>query len=134
MRSLIAAGLFLFAAAQLPAQAPLEDHFFQVQVAPPPGAMVKAGAIGFVRAFGSGETVKGSPYSAEAVTETTQTLADGNRIVNHSNSKQYRDSEGRERREISIAAINGVTSDELQTVLITDPVAGTSYSINPKKR
>src|SRR5262245_15179312 len=28
-----------------------------------------------------GKTVKGAPYSAQAVTETVQTLADGNRIV-----------------------------------------------------
>src|ERR1700759_1638222 len=29
-----------------------------------------------------GKTVTGAPYSATAVTETTQVLADGNRIVN----------------------------------------------------
>jgi hypothetical protein len=46
----------------------------------------------------SGPPVKGAPYSAEAVNETVQTLADGNRIVQRSSSMQYRDSEGRERR------------------------------------
>jgi hypothetical protein len=82
--------------------------------------------LGFLRALGSGETVKDAPYSAEAVTETTQLLADGNRIVSRSTSKQYRDSEGRERREIALGG--------QQTVLITDPVAGVSYSLLPDSR
>src|SRR5215831_12128477 len=47
----------------------------------------------------SAAVVKGAPYAAEAVTETVQTLADGNRIVQRSSSKEYRDGEGRERRE-----------------------------------
>src|SRR5438552_1575963 len=44
----------------------------------------------------SGPPVKGAPYSAEAVNETIQVLADGNRIVQRSSAMQYRDSEGRE--------------------------------------
>src|ERR1051326_1645363 len=47
----------------------------------------------------SGPPVKGAPYSAEAVNESIQTLADGNRIVQRSSSMQYRDNDGRERRE-----------------------------------
>src|SRR5579859_6221488 len=43
--------------------------------------------------------VKDKPYSADTSTETVQTLADGNRIVNRSVSKFYRDSQGRTRRE-----------------------------------
>src|ERR1700674_4906122 len=42
----------------------------------------------------SGPPVKGAPYSAEAVNETIQTLADGNRIVARTSDMQYRDSEG----------------------------------------
>src|SRR5690242_7456844 len=42
-----------------------------------------------------GKVVKNAPYSAESVTETVQTLADGNRIVNKITSQVYRDSEGR---------------------------------------
>src|SRR5262245_15391792 len=34
-----------------------------------------------------GPAVKGAPYSAEAVTETIQTLGDGNRIVQTSSAK-----------------------------------------------
>src|SRR6185369_15910848 len=43
--------------------------------------------------------VKGQPYSAEVVSESTQTLADGNRIVQKTTGRVYRDSEGRVRRE-----------------------------------
>jgi len=70
----------------------------------------------------SGPPVKGAPYSAEAVNETIQTLADGNRIVHTSSAMQYRDSEGRERREETSA---------MGVIFITDPVAGTRYTLHP---
>ena len=44
-------------------------------------------------------TVKNAPYSAEVVTDHMQQLADGNRIVEHSSGRVYRDREGRVRRE-----------------------------------
>jgi hypothetical protein len=44
-------------------------------------------------------SVKNSPFTAEAVSESVQTLADGNRIVRSSTSKLYRNSEGRFRQE-----------------------------------
>src|SRR6266540_1531860 len=44
-------------------------------------------------------TLKGAPYSAEVVNEHTQQLADGNRIVERSTGRVYRDKEGRVRRE-----------------------------------
>jgi hypothetical protein len=67
----------------------------------------------------NGPTVKGAPYSAEAVNEMVQTLADGNKITNTSSSMLYRDSQGRERREER----NG------RSVFITDPVEGVSYML-----
>src|SRR5262245_33204297 len=45
--------------------------------------------------------VKNAPFSADAVSESVQTLADGNRIVRSSTSKLYRNSEGRFRQEVS---------------------------------
>lgn len=48
-----------------------------------------------------GKAVTGAPYSADVVNESTQMLVDGNRIVNSSTSKIYRDSQGRTRRETS---------------------------------
>lgn len=83
-----------------------------------------------------GKPIKGSPYSAEAVTETTQSLGDGNRIVNRSTASVYRDSEGRTRREQTLKSIGGVASgaQPLQTIMISDPVAGVSYSLDPATR
>src|SRR4030095_4777469 len=81
-----------------------------------------------------GKSVKNAPYSAQAVTETTQTLGDGNRIVNKTTSSQYRDSEGRTRREQSIKMLGplGDGGDPLQTIFINDPVAGLSYSLDSR--
>ena len=81
-----------------------------------------------------GKLVKGSPYSAQAITETTQTLSDGNRITNKSFSSFYRDSEGRTRREHTLKNIGSfaTATEALQTVFINDPVAGVSYSLDPR--
>lgn len=70
----------------------------------------------------------GAPYSAEAVTETTQALADGNRINRKSVTRIYRDSEGRTRRE-ELDDAGSVVS-----VSIVDPVAHVSYVLNPASR
>lgn len=80
-----------------------------------------------------GLLVKGAPYSAQAVTESTQTLTDGNRIVNRSTASVYRDSEGRTRREQTLKAIGPYASagQQPQTIFINDPVAGTSYTLDP---
>jgi hypothetical protein len=42
-----------------------------------------------------GPVVKNAPYSADAITEATQTLGDGNRIAERTTQKLYRDSDGR---------------------------------------
>src|SRR5215470_11577426 len=60
--------------------------------------------------FSFDRLVKGAPYSAEAITELTQILSDGNRIVNTSTATVYRDSEGRTRREQTLKAIGPFTS------------------------
>jgi hypothetical protein len=79
-----------------------------------------------------GKLVKGAPYSADAVTETVQTLGDGNRIVHSSSSKIYRDSAGRTRREQSFKAIGpwAVSGEAPVMISINDPVAGVTYSLN----
>ena len=76
--------------------------------------------------------VKGAPYSADAVTETVQTLGDGNRIVNSSSSKIYRDSAGRTRREHAFKAIGpwAVSGEFPVMISINDPVAGVTYNLN----
>jgi hypothetical protein len=70
----------------------------------------------------------GAPYSAEAVTETTQTLADGNRINRKSVTRVYRDGEGRTRRED--VDDNGAVIN----ISIIDPVAHQSYVLDPSSR
>lgn len=86
--------------------------------------------------FSFDKLVKGAPYSAEAVTETTQTLGDGNRIVNTSSSAVYRDGEGRTRRESTLKAIGPFASsgEPMKTISIYDPVAGVAYILNPVSR
>jgi len=68
-----------------------------------------------------GQAVRNAPYSAVEVTESTQMLADGTRIHRENQVPVYRDSEGRVRRENS--------PDQ---VMIWDPVANTSYLLNPQ--
>jgi hypothetical protein len=79
-----------------------------------------------------GKLVKGAPYSADAVTETVQTLSDGNRIVQSSSAKIYRDSAGRTRREQTFKAIGpwAVSGEAPVMITINDPVAGVTYSLN----
>ena len=83
-----------------------------------------------------GRVVKNAPYSADIVTETTQTLADGNHIRQSSTAKVYRDTEGRTRREQSLNALRSLapSSNLPQVVFINDPVAGFNYALNPQNR
>ena len=73
---------------------------------------------------GRGRLVKGAPYSADAVTEMNQTLPDGNVISHKTLARVYRDSEGRTRQE-------SFRGDTVRSVYISDPVAGTSYTLMP---
>ena len=97
---------------------------------PPPGADFVFMAS---ESFG-GKMIKGAPYSAEAVTESIQTLADGNRIVNRITSSIFRDSEGRTRREQTLKGLGvlGNGEEPLQTIFINDPVAGVTYSLDSR--
>ncbi|HXD72104.1 MAG TPA: hypothetical protein VN628_00135 [Vicinamibacterales bacterium] len=81
---------------------------------------------GFMRVNVESDIVKGAPYSAEVVNESVQTLADGNRIVNRTTSRVYRDSEGRTRREVD----RQVRSE----ISISDPVSGHFYTLDPDAR
>lgn len=84
----------------------------------------------------SNQVVKGAPYSLEATVETEQTLADGNRIVHQQIVHVYRDSEGRTRREETLAAIGPWAASGTPPTIVTiqDPVSGTSYSLDPQNK
>jgi hypothetical protein len=80
--------------------------------------------LGFVSSeIGGRGIVKGAPYSATAVSETRQTLADGNRIVNSKTTRLFRDGQGRTRQEQA----RGV-------VFINDVVAGKRLLLNTERR
>src|SRR5215213_1314366 len=97
---------------------------------PPPDANL----VFFATESFGGKVVKGAPYSAEAVTETIQTLADGNRIINRITSTLYRDGEGRTRREQSLKGLGifGTGDEAFQTIFINDPVAGVTFSLDSR--
>jgi hypothetical protein len=85
--------------------------------------------------YGSGAAVKNAPYSADAVTESTQVFADGNRIERKTTQKLYRDSDGRERREESVLAVGALAEAEMpHLITISDPVENVSYTLNPRQR
>ena len=84
-------------------------------------------------AASSERMVKNAPFSADAVSESVQTLSDGNRIVRNSTSKLYRNSEGRFRREMTggSGGMLGSLYTYGQGVTLFDPVGGFRYMIDP---
>ncbi len=80
--------------------------------------------------------VKGAPFSATAVSETTHVLTDGNRIHRVTNVAISRDSEGRSRREVTLPAIGPLAAagDAPQFVVIHDPVAGLHFVLDLKTK
>jgi hypothetical protein len=80
-----------------------------------------------------GRVVKNAPYSADVITETTQTLPDGNRIRQSNTVHVSRDSEGRTRSEQSLHTLGGLAPNANlpPVVFINDPVASVNYALNP---
>lgn len=83
-----------------------------------------------------GKVVTGAPYSAVAVTETKQTLADGNVIDRKVQSNVYRDSLGRTRRETTFAGVGplAASGQPRSMVMIHDPVAGAAYVLHTDQK
>lgn len=112
---------------------------FAQEVRPgPKGSPREDNGLVFLSARGafSGKVVTGAPYSAEAVTETTQTLADGNRIVRKNTFTVYRDSQGRTRSDQSLATVGpwAVAGEPARMVFIHDPVSSVDYILDPNTR
>jgi len=113
---------------------------------PPPDAnMIGGGPEGMIGArmeilgFGEappGKVVTGAPYSAVAVTESKQTLADGNTIDRKVQSSLYRDSQGRTRRETALPGVGPLAaSGQPHTfVMIHDPVARTAFVLHADQK
>jgi hypothetical protein len=116
-----------------PEAAPPQDAVFFVSSGAP--VMPFGGKIDVLRGFGSvvGEVVKDKPYSADSITESTQILADGNRISSRNEARIFRDSAGRTRREQTLNALGTwqPANQAVSMVTINDPVADVSYFLNP---
>jgi hypothetical protein len=129
IRTIIAAILAQAAVALAQPGGPGQDHggFGPGFGGPPQDARLLGAVAGMPR-----RVVKSAPYSATTITETTQTLADGNRIHHTETGKIYRDSEGRLRREQTLAGLDAFAPHGAaqQVVFINDPVAGMSYALN----
>ena len=105
----------------------------------------------------------GAPFTAEATTEFTQTLSDGNRIEQHFSTSIARDSRGRTRREQQMALVGPLTvlrlapeaknttggafgrgravwtsaapsNEPHRFVVITDPVEHVSYTLDEQRK
>src|ERR1041385_5387757 len=73
------------------------------------------------------KTVKGMPFSAKVITESTQPLLDGNRIARTSSASIARDSEGRTRREQVLPLSGNASVATVSIVFIQDPATGSAY-------
>jgi hypothetical protein len=99
-------------------------------MAPPMGDRVEL--LGFEGMHG-GRVVTGAPFSAVAVSESTQTLADGNRIIRKTQTNLFRDSQGRLRKEVTISGFAS-SGQPKSFAVISDPVAGTNFVLHPETK
>jgi hypothetical protein len=97
-------------------------------------ANAQIAAVSVGKIISAEKIVKNAPFSADAVSESVQTLADGNRIVRRTTSHLYRDGEGRFRREDMPKQLGlaGTVIDMPESISIIDPVGGFRYTLNPK--
>jgi hypothetical protein len=82
-------------------------------------------------AFAAGQlhserVVKGAPYCADALQESVQPLADGNRIVRKQTTRLCRDGEGRTRQEVERGG--------RKIVYLRDPVSRESWLLDPTRK
>jgi len=97
----------------------------------PPAMGDRVELLGFQGMHG-GKVVTGAPFTAVAVSETTQTLSDGNHISRKTLTNLYRDSQGRFRKDVTLPANAGigplaVSGQAKSFVFINDPVAGANF-------
>lgn len=78
-----------------------------------------------------GKVVTGVPFSAAAVSEAMQTLANGDRSWWKMQGKLFRDSQGRFRREETTVTSLGQSTS---SVVISDPVADTRFELHPDEK
>ncbi len=107
---------------------------------PPPGGPGMMQGPGFGGGFfheevGEGRVVKSAPMTATVTMTRDTTLSDGNTIHTDNQTTIYRDSEGRVRREIGFELNTPTTGATKRTmIVITDPVSGNRYMLNPQNK
>jgi hypothetical protein len=75
--------------------------------------------------------ILGAPYSAMITNDSSQLLADGNRITQSSSGTTARDSQGRTRQDAPLPAIgNMAATNAPHLVFINDPVGQKTYTLN----
>ena len=139
MRSIAAAvaaqlALLGVAGAQEPSSSPQADTVFVIANGAAP-LMPFGGRVDVVASSGSvmGEVIENKPYSAESITESTQMLADGNRITATNRARVYRDSGGRTRREQQLDAVGVWQANvPMSMVTINDPVRNVTYFLDAR--
>jgi hypothetical protein len=136
--SMVLAGIFMLSAGMARAQdaAPLPPPAMAMLQVPGPEAgagMIgeRIELLGFEGMHG-GKVVTGVPFSAVAVSVSTQTLADGTHITRTTKTNVYRDGKGRFRKDVTLPAIGWLaTSGQPKSfVFINDPVAGTNFILH----
>lgn len=103
-----------------------------MMAAPPPLPLVGGDTMSFMQfeMTGPAEVVAGKPYAAKLSVEVLQPLIDGNSIAVEHHARVYRDAEGRTRRDDELN-IGGAVQ---HSILIADPIAGTSYTLDPARQ
>ena len=90
-------------------------------------AMDAHGDMAFIHSeLAQSRVTKGAPYCADAVHESIQPLADGNRIVRSQSTRLCRDGEGRTRQEVE--------RDGHRVVYLRDPVAKETWVLDADKK
>jgi hypothetical protein len=124
----------LVRAQEAPALPPRGEMLHGGDFMPPPMGD-KIELLGFAGMHG-GKTVTGAPFSAVAVSVSTQTLSDGNQISSKTQTNLFRDSQGRVRKEVNLSAM-GMLAQAGQPrsfVVIHDPVAKVGYALEPEQK
>lgn len=77
--------------------------------------------------------VRGVPFSAKQILETTEILPDGNTATDSSTSLIYRDRRGRTRRDLlSVQAGSEGETATTRSSIINDPLTGFTYTLDPR--
>src|SRR5713101_1762473 len=141
--SMVFSGIFMLSAGLAKAQeaAPPPSEAVVIHGGEPGGDVMFAPFGGPIELLGfegmHGEkVVTGAPFSAVAVSESTQTLADGNHIARTTQTNVYRDSQGRFRKEVTLPAIGplATSGQPMSFVFINDPVAGTNFILHAETK